>query len=210
MLEAGHIPLMLCLLFSAFGGFWQIHGWNDNHSFLHSCTLCHLPAEVQGTVVIGISWKMHEKWGHLASGKRAPNDVMILAFSVLWLAVSPGAAWSGNATSTDWPTWLYLWQRDTWNTCVSAGQSWHGSSFTHSEPWTCEPACSILYASLFFFLAHQSRENFPDHRVLLFPVPWRRQRWCIDVFMWDSHKSVRPRGETSATTFGWTISWVFK
>lgn len=71
-----------------------------------------------------------------------------------------------------------------------------------------EPVCPILCASL--FLAHQSRENSPDHRVLLFPVPWRRQRCYIDAFMWDSHRSVRPRGETSATALGRTISGVFK
>lgn len=161
-------------------------------------------------MVIRISWKIHEKLRHLASGKRAPNDVMILAFSVLWLAVSPGAAWLGNATSMGCPIWLYLWQRDTWNTCVSAGQSWHSSSSTHSQPQTCEPVCVILCASLLFSLAHQSRENFPDHRVLLFPVPWRRQKCYIDALMWDSHKNVKPRGEASATVLGWTIPWVFK
>lgn len=99
-----------------------------------------------------ISWKMHEKLRHLASGKRAPNDVMILDFSVLWLAVSPGAAWLGNATGMGCPMWLYLWQRDTWNTCVSAGQSWHSSSFIHSHGLVSQSASSSVPAFSFSLL----------------------------------------------------------
>lgn len=74
-----------------------------------------------------------------------------MAFSVLWLAVSPGAAWLGKATRKGCPMWLYPWQRDTWNTCVSAGQSWHSSSFTCSQPWTLSQSASSSEKPAFSF-----------------------------------------------------------
>lgn len=77
---------------------------------------------------------------------------MILAVSVLWLAVSPGAAWLGNATSTGCPMWLCPWQRDTQNTCVSAGQSWHSSSFTHSHGLMSQSVSSSVPAFSFSLL----------------------------------------------------------
>ena len=44
--------------------------------------------------------------------------------------------------------------------CVCAGQSWHSSSFTLSQPWFCEAVWPVLCASPFLSLLISPEKTF--------------------------------------------------